>query len=176
MALATTGCSTQAPGHDAPVATLVTPDERVPTTTPSPDADGRPRERLDMNASDLTFLYSRYDRCMADHGVTGLDDSRQGSVLPGEAISQDALDACAALKPLPAWEKDRSNPQAVDFAIKVIDCLRSKGVRYVELYNEPTNPVVGEVFGGPRHDTESNVLGQKYMPVCEQQVYKEENK
>ncbi|MET0991565.1 MAG: hypothetical protein ABWX66_04145 [Lacisediminihabitans sp.] len=171
-ALLLVGCSSSTP--DPEVATLQTaPPSRVPDAPGSgaPD-DARPRERLDMNASDLTVLYAEYDACMAQHDVSGLDENAHGNIGPGAAIPDDALTACAPIKPLPAWEKDRTNPLALDFAEKVIDCLRGKGVKYVELYNDPANPIVGEVFGGPTHDVQSNVLGQKYQPICEQEVYR----
>ena len=171
-ALLLVGCSSPTP-HTR-VATLQTAPPAPGESTPPPGApdDGRRRERLDMDVSDLKVLYAEYDACMAEHDVSGLGDNHHGNVGPGAAIPDDALDDCAPLKPLPAWEKDRTNPLAVDFAEKVIDCLRGKGVKYVELYNDPSNPIVGEVFGGPTHDMQSNALGQKYQPVCEQEVYR----
>jgi len=174
-ALLLVGCSTAPP--DPGVATLRTAPPTAAQSTPHAEApdDGRPRERLDMNASDLAVLYAEYDACMAQHDVSGLGENEHGNVGPGAAIPDDALTACAPIKPLPAWEKDRTNPLALDFAEKVIDCLRGKGVKYVELYNDPSNPIVGEVFGGPDHDMQSNTLGQKYQPICEREVYQAQN-
>jgi hypothetical protein len=166
------GCTSEAPLDN--VATLNTTEPSSHATggpTGAPE-DGKPRERLDMTAADLKFLYAKYDECMSQHGVTGLGKNEHGNIGPGAAVPVDAATACAPLKPLPAWEKDRTNPHALDFAEKVIDCLRGKGVKYVELYDSPSNPVVGEVFGGPNHDPQSNELGQKYQAACELQVYR----
>jgi hypothetical protein len=52
-----------------------------------------------------------------------------------------------------------------------LEGLKGKGVKYVELYNGPASEAVGPVFGGPQHDEQSNVLGQKYLPVCTQEVH-----
>lgn len=154
------------------VATLQDPSTSRATPTQAPPEDsGRPRRRLDMSPSDIKFLYAPYNKCMAEHGITGLDDSKGGQVIPGVAIPEDALEACISLQPLPAWEQDRNNPQAMDFAQKVLECLKGKGVKYVELYNGDASEAVGPVFGGRQHDEQSNVLGQKYLPVCTQEVY-----
>ncbi|WNV85715.1 hypothetical protein [Umezawaea sp. Da 62-37] len=59
------------------------------------------------------------------------------------------------------------NPEAVDFANRVVQCLREKGVRYVEVVNDPGESTVSYAFGGPNNDSESITLGLDHAEECE---------
>jgi hypothetical protein len=60
-----------------------------------------------------------------------------------------------------------NNPEAVDFANRVVQCLRGKGVRYVEVHNEPGGDMVGYAFGGPNNDAASISLALEHVKECE---------
>jgi hypothetical protein len=155
------------PADQPQVASISTPSSNA---TPSSAAqEQRPRERLDMTPEDLDALYAVYDQCM---GQFGLD--KKGQVASGQAgmqpVKEDvdkARKACDSKDPLPPWEKDANNPEALDFAARVVQCLRGKGVRYVEVYNEPGAEAVGYAFGGPNNDAASITLGLEHVKECE---------
>ena len=155
VAVLATGCSGGASAGTADktpeIATLTT---APPSGTPSsgndragqtqatdPDA-GRPRERIDMTDADRDRLYNGYLVCLKDNGIDVLSERAKpkepgvlgsGGRTTDPAKAKKANAACANKLPLPAWEIDAKNPDAIDFGRKVVACLKNKGVKYVEL-------------------------------------------
>lgn len=165
FALALTACSAPS-SPQAQVPTLPTSSSAgrstAPTTSTSADA-GRPRERVDMTNDELNALYTAYNQCLA---VNGYDKRKNG---PDQAALTKAQAACVSKDPLPPWELDASNPHGEDFVHAVVQCLRTKGVQYVQ--EEP--PQGGRwsfSFGGPQNDPTSISKGLQYTPDCEKQV------
>jgi hypothetical protein len=48
-----------------------------------------------------------------------------------------------------------------------VQCLREKGVRYVEVVDEPGSAIVSYAFGGPNNDEQSISLGLEHAKECE---------
>lgn len=156
------------PADQPQVASISTPSSNAAASS-SAAQEQRPRERLDMTPEDLDALYNAYDRCM---GQFGLDKKGQVSagrtgVQPVKDEVDKAMKACESKDPLPPWEKDVNNPDALDFAARVVQCLRNKGVRYVEVSNEPGAEAVAYAFGGPNNDAASITLGLEHAKECE---------
>jgi hypothetical protein len=121
-----------------------------------------------MTDQDRQDMYRPYTKCMSDHGVQVLAQ-RTGSAPRADQKTQDAAaKACDPLLPLPPWEEDASNPEAMDFAKKVVDCLRAKGVKKVEV--STNDGIVGPSLGGPGNDQDSIDKGMKLTPQCEREV------
>ncbi|GIJ09525.1 hypothetical protein ACFFMR_20790 [Micromonospora andamanensis] len=162
-------------GDTAEVATLRTPEaERSGSASPKAE---RPRERLDTTAEEYQALLGPYHTCMRDHGVDPSKHRRIG-LPPGTAGSKEEQEADAANRicepqfyPLPPWERDPANPEARDFALDVVKCLRDKGVKYVEVAEDG----VSISFGGDRNDSRSISLGLDLAPECERKVAAESN-
>lgn len=157
-------CST--PAAQPEVASITTPSSAAPTAA---SQEQRPRERLDMTPEDYEALQAPYHQCMAGFGLDQKGRAPEGSGRPQPAKEEvdKALQACESKTPLPPWEKDVTNPDAVDFANRVVQCLRSKGVRYVEVHNEPGADTVGYALGGPNNDAASITLGLEHAKECE---------
>jgi hypothetical protein len=51
----------------------------------------------------------------------------------------------------------------------VVQCLRGKGVRYVEVVNDPNATEVNVAFGGPNNDQDSITKGMKFVETCERE-------
>lgn len=190
LAVVATGCSAakadqQAQSNDsgnAPeIATLTTPPPGKATgnasgkTTPKDPDAGRPRERIDMTDADRTRLYAPYMSCLKDNGI---DTSKRGQE-PGVLGSGPTTDpkkaknagkVCEPKLPLPAWEIDASNPDALDFGRKVVQCLKDKGVKYVELSTDTSSGIVGPSLGGKQNDMASITKGMDLMPECQREV------
>ena len=149
------------------VASISTPPSSAAPT--SATQEQRPRERLDMTPEDLDALYDVYDRCMGQFGLDkkGQVAAGQAGVQPVKEEVDKAMKACESKDPLPPWEKDVNNPEAVDFANRVVQCLRGKGVRYVEVHNEPGAEAVSYALGGPNNDQASITLGLEHAKECE---------
>ncbi|MFD1051139.1 hypothetical protein ACFQ1S_39215, partial [Kibdelosporangium lantanae] len=126
------------------------------------------RYRLDMTDQERQDLVRPYTKCMSDHGVNVIGQ-RQGTVPKADRQTSDrASKACDPLLPGPPWEEDASNPQAMDFAKKVVDCLRAKGVKNVEVSSD--SGMVGPSFGGTVNDQESIAKGMELTQVCQKEV------
>jgi hypothetical protein len=174
--LATTACSTaQDAGKQPEVASLSTTSD--PSATPSVpgsaapapvNAAERPRLRLDMTDQDKQDTYRQYTKCMSDHGVQILAQRTGAAPKADQATADKAAKECNSLLPLPPWEEDATNPEAMDFAKKVVDCLRAKGVKKVEV--STNEGIVGPSLGGPENDQASIDKGMKLTPVCEKEV------
>ncbi len=158
---ASTVASASGSDPQAKVATLETGAAR----TSSPKPSGKEiRERIDMTEAEKQALQKPYMKCMKQHGTDVL--ARRGAGQGPDAKSDAANAACESLLPLPAWELDPANPEAREFAQKERDCLKGKGVRYVEISEDGA----GVSFGGQDNDAESITLGLKYAPECEREV------
>jgi hypothetical protein len=162
------GCSTPAQPEQK-VATLQSPSAAsavspVSSANPVATEAARPRERLDMTPDESQQLFETYNACLADHGFQKgpkVDESR----LPA------AENACLSKKPLPPWEYDTTNPEAVDFVHKLVLCLRAKGVRYVdEIPVTPGDDRVTFSMGGRDNDSASISKGMNLTPVCEKEL------
>ncbi|GAB2571954.1 hypothetical protein [Kribbella endophytica] len=191
VAVLATGCSGGASAGTADktpeIATLTTaPPAGTPSSgTPSgqtqatdPDA-GRPRERIDMTDADRDRLYNGYLVCLKDNGIDVLSERAKpkepgvlgsGGRTTDPAKAKKANAACANKLPLPAWEIDAKNPDAIDFGRKVVACLKTKGVKYVELSTGTDSGIVGPSLGGPQNDAESIRKGMDLTPECQREV------
>jgi hypothetical protein len=172
------GCSTP-PEPEDHVATLETTGSSAPpaaSVSSTDPAASRPRERLDMTVDEINEMYQAYDRCLADNGYnSGKIESGDGrgpaeGQTPDESKLPAAEAACLGRKPLPPWEYDVGNPESADFVHAVVQCLRDKGVRYVE--EGPLTP--GEdrrvlSLGGENNDSESISKGLDLIPICEKE-------
>ncbi|SFR27811.1 hypothetical protein SAMN04488564_111260 [Lentzea waywayandensis] len=149
------------------VASISTPPSSAAATSAAQEQ--RPRERLDMTPEDFEALQAPYDQCLAGFGLDKKGRSAEGSGRPEPTKEEldKALQACESKSPLPPWEKDVTNPEAVDFANRVVQCLRGKGVRYVEVLNEPGSTIVSYALGGPNNDAASISLGLEHAKECE---------
>jgi hypothetical protein len=133
---------------------------------------GQPRERLDMTNDELAALAAPYNQCLIAHGDTSRKIASGQAVGPGMVsadVAAKAEAACKSLAPLPPWELDANNPHGADFVHAVVQCLRAKGVKYVD--EEPPQDgryVFG--FGGANNDQQSITLGLRYAQTCENQV------
>ncbi|WP_440899567.1 hypothetical protein, partial [Actinosynnema sp.] len=126
VVLALVGCS--APEVAPEVASLSSGTGQAPAASTERE---RPRERLDMSPEDLDALWRPHQECVAERSgvpVSGSGSERGGTEMraatPEEVrVDEAAQEACAGLRPLPPWEKDPANPEAHDFAVRVVDCL-----------------------------------------------------
>lgn len=159
------GCSTTMP--EPQVATIPPTESGAaasPSTASSQTRGGEPlRERLDMSVDELEALWQPFNECMESHGSAAKGAS------PG-ADHDQALAACQQFVPLPPWERDRSNPDARTFVQAVVDCLHGKGIKYVEIADDPTSPRINIAFGGPNNDSDSITRGMALMPECQREV------
>jgi hypothetical protein len=156
------------PAAQPGVASISTPGSSSATPT-STAQEQRPRLRLDMTPEDTDALYAAYNRCLGQFGMDKESQvaARKAGTPPTKEDEDKALKACESKDPLPPWEKDANNPEAVDFANRVVQCLRGKGVRYVEVYNEPGAEQVSFSLGGPNNDAASITLGLEHAKECE---------
>jgi hypothetical protein len=166
------GCSTQ-PEPEHEVATLKTTGSSTSTSTVSSAAPaaGRPRERLDMTPEEAEQLYAAYSQCLAEHGGSIKGDGGAGPAAGTPDQEAAAAAACVDKNPLPPWEYDTANPESGDFVHKVVQCLRDKGVKYVD--EEPVNPGDDRrtlSFGGPQNDSDSITKGLNLIGTCEKEL------
>jgi hypothetical protein len=151
-ALPTTGASSASGASGAAAA----------TTSSDPEA-GRPRERLDMTNDELSALSAVYMQCMTANGW----DKRKADTDPAAVAKAEAV--CHSKNPLPPWELDASNPHASDFVHALVQCLRGKGVKYVDEV-PPQGGRYSFSFGGTSNDSDSISKGMRLTPVCEKEV------
>lgn len=143
---------------------------RPPSAPASAPPDGRPRYRLDMTTAERTAMLVPYEKCMSQHGVPVIRIRQGNAPLPSRDTVDKANRACEHLVPLPPWEEDAKNPHAADFQLKVVACLRKKGVKYVELSKDTSSGMVGPALGGEHNDQESIDKGMALIPKCEREV------
>jgi hypothetical protein len=153
---------------EAPQVASVQTDGTSATSAPSPQGQPeRPRFRIDMTDDEQKALYDGYRACMSEHGINLNDRANAGK---DKARTSAAAKACDPLLPLPAWENDIGNPDAFDFNRRVVECLRAKGVKYVEVSRNEESGMVGPSFGGPQNDQESITKGLDLTPECQREV------
>lgn len=175
-ALVVLGACSTPPEPEHKVATLETTGSSTSTSTVSSTAPtaARPRERLDMTPEEADQLFAAYSQCVADHGGSYKGSGESGGPAPHVVSPEEdaaATAACVDKDPLPPWEYDTANPESGDFVHKVVQCLRDKGVKYVD--EEPVNP--GEdrrtlSFGGPQNDSDSITKGMNLIGTCEKEL------
>ncbi|BFU45239.1 hypothetical protein [Krasilnikovia sp. MM14-A1004] len=169
---ATSACGSAEKASDggAKVATLTSPQ-----VSPSASAGAqRPRERLDTTAEEFEAMLAPYNKCLKEHGYSVRDakraaDRRQSGVeaAPEQQKQDEAFRTCEAqYYPLPPWEKDPANPEARDFAVAVVKCLKRKGVKYVEVSDDG----LSYALGGKNNDSRSISMGMDLAPDCEREV------
>ncbi|WP_433789856.1 hypothetical protein [Actinoplanes sp. CA-252034] len=172
------GCgSSEEPGKTeaggAPrVATLQSAGATAPSAAASKKAE-RPRERLDMTSEEYEVLLEPYNKCMREQGFDPLD-ARKKAELAAEPLSGEKAQAAERANqicepqflPLPPWEKDPANPEARDFALDVVKCLKREGVKFVEVSEDG----VSIALGGDQNDSRSISLGMDRIPDCEREV------
>jgi len=179
IAIATAGCSSG--NHQAQVAALPTgaasggsPSASASAGVP---ASSRPRERLDESTSQLEALAAPWNECIAAHGgngkVSGKGTSGMSAATVQPAVEAAAEAACANLKPLPPWQYDPANPQAMGFVQHVVACLHQHGVKYAQVQNAPGQDQIEIALGGPQNDQASINAGLQLIPTCDQQVVRE---
>lgn len=170
IAIAAVGCSSSA-GSQPQVAAL--PTSAAPGSSPSTSASagtptgGRPRERLDETHSQADAMVAPWEQCMTAHG-----GSQKGK-LATPAVQNAATAACAHLMPLPPWQYDPANPQALGFVQQVVACLHQHGVRYAQVQNPPGQGEIEIALGGPQNDQASINDGLQLIPTCNQQALRE---
>jgi hypothetical protein len=170
IAASATACSSSSGPSPAPgVASLATT-----TTTAAPSAgstaETRPRLRLDMTAAEQEAVYQRYFTCMRDHGAdTAKAKAKQAADQrtrkTGKESAADKV-CYAQYYPQQPWEEDPSNPDSRKFFQLTVQCLKDKGVRYVD---SGTDGHALEL-GGKDNDAESIRLGLQYADGCERQA------
>ncbi|SDT24515.1 hypothetical protein [Actinoplanes derwentensis] len=151
----------------AKVATL---QSAAPSAAPS-KASQRPRERLDTTPEEWELLMAPYYKCLREQGVIKEENGNAAKMVavdPKTAAAYEAADKICEpqFMPLPPWEKDPANPEARDFAVGVVKCLKNKGVEYVEVSEDG----ISIAMGGDDNDAKSIRLGMQYMSECERQV------
>jgi hypothetical protein len=161
---AATGCGKAGDdaGKDAPrVATLA-------SASASPSAGPqRPRERIDMTSDERDALQVPYHKCLKSHGLSDLDAKKAEDAGKTGGPAADAARYCEEhYLPLPPWEQDPANPEARDFAVAVVKCLKSKGVKKVEVDADG----ISIALGGDDNDPRSISMGLDLEPQCERQV------
>ncbi|MBM2619019.1 hypothetical protein JIG36_26025 [Actinoplanes sp. LDG1-06] len=158
---------------DAKVATLTStaPEKAAPTSK----AAQRPRERLDTTPEEFEALLGPYNKCLKDRGYDPDDAKRkavsdagaQAATGPEAEAMDEAFRVCEQqFYPLPPWEKDPANPDARDFAVDVVKCLKGKGVKYVEVSEDG----ISIALGGDQNDSRSISMGMDLIPDCERSV------
>lgn len=183
--VALAGCGSEPPADNS-VATLQdhsssaarTPDKKAAKA----DQDAqRPRERLDMTEEESDALWKKYNDCLSEHdgGRADMSDAEidpdsgeVASIKPADAAKvKKAEAACQSLEPLPPWEYDVNNPESADFVHDLVQCLRNKGVKYVEeTPPEPGDEQRTYALGGEHNDPESIRKGLELGPECEKEV------
>ncbi|WP_412751113.1 hypothetical protein [Krasilnikovia sp. M28-CT-15] len=169
-ATAACGSTEKASDGGAKVATLTSPEARPSASA----AAQRPRERLDTSPEEFEAMLAPYNKCLKEHGISVTDAKRAADrAKPGDASSPEQQKADESFRsceaqyyPLPPWEKDPANPEARDFAVAVVKCLKKKGVTYVEVSDDG----LSYALGGRNNDARSIRMGMDLAPDCEREV------
>jgi hypothetical protein len=150
------------------VATLVSePPAPGPSASGKDAGPQRPRERIDMTSDELDALRVPYEKCLKSKGVDQVGAKKaQDARMKGQPVDEGARYCEDHYLPLPPWEKDPANPDARDFAVAVVKCLKGKGVKYVEVSDDG----ISLELGGPHNDAKSISKGLDLSPQCEREV------
>ncbi|GAB2611548.1 hypothetical protein Aab01nite_66890 [Paractinoplanes abujensis] len=157
---------------DAKVATLTSAAPQK--TEKAEKAAQRPRERLDTTPEEFEAMLGPYNKCLKERGYApddlkrkAVSDAAAPAVGPASEAMDEAYRVCEAqFYPLPPWEKDPANPEARDFAVAVVKCLKNKGVKYVEVAEDG----LSYALGGDQNDRRSITMGMDLAPECEREV------
>ena len=155
---------------DPTVATLVS-TAAAPSSSPSTKTE-RPRERLDTTSEEFEAMLGPYNKCLKEHGFDQSKAKRAADAAKMKAGPEsEKVDAANRLcesqfYPLPPWEKDPANPEARDFALAVVKCLKAKGIEYVEVSDDG----ISIALGGDQNDSRSITRGLELMPECERKA------
>lgn len=152
------------------------------TEAPAPSATTDPlfveygepvRLRLDMSDEEETAAWQPRERCLADRSpepgnpAGGTDGGGSStSAVAGAPASAEAEALCTRLSPLPPWELDAQNPDALAFAQGVVDCLRGHGVTEVEITPADEFGRIAFALGGESNDSASISLGMQFTDSC----------
>jgi len=168
IAIAAAGCSSASNQPQVAALPASAASSGSPSTSASAGApsSSRPRERLDESTSQTEALYAPWNQCLTAHGA-----GKGGK--PTQAIETSAQATCAYLKPLPPWQYDPANPQAMGFVQQVVACLHQHGVQYAQVQNPPGQGRIEIALGGPQNDQTSISKGLQLTPTCDQQVLRE---
>lgn len=162
------GCGSPAKseaGAGAKVATLTSPAAGASASAAA--GPQRPRERFDMTSEERDALMVGYEKCLKTHGISVLDAKKsQDAAKTGGAPDKWARYCEEHYFPLPPWEQDPANPEAGDFAVAVVKCLKSKGIEDAAV----TDDGVSITFGGDADDRDSIVQALELQPQCEREV------
>jgi hypothetical protein len=160
------GCGSPAKsevGAGAKVATLTSPAAGASASA----GPQRPRERFDMTSEERDALMVGYEKCLKTHGISVLDAKKSSDAAKtGGAPDKWARYCEEHYFPLPPWEEDPANPEAGDFAVAVVKCLQSKGVKDAAV----TDDGVSITSGGDANDTDSIARWLELQPQCEREV------
>jgi hypothetical protein len=156
------------------IATLETAAPAPTDATDSLFAEyGEPvRLRLDMSDEEEADAWKPRDRCLADHtgapegAPAGGDDDVSAGAGGDPAKAAEAEALCLRVAPLPPWELDAHNPDALRFAQRMVDCLHDHGVREVEITEADDFGRINLAFGGETNDATSISLGLQYADSC----------
>jgi hypothetical protein len=157
-------------GSAPQVATLQSAAAAAPSAAASRKAE-RPRERLDMTSEEYEVLLEPYNKCMREQGFDPVDARKKAEVAAvgseAEKKAEKANQICEPqFLPLPPWEKDPANPEARDFALDVVKCLKREGVKFVEVSEDG----ISIALGGDQNDSRSITLGMDRIGDCEREV------
>jgi hypothetical protein len=147
------------------------------SAAPAPDASKkpeRPRERLDTTPEEFEAMLKPYNDCMTEHGVTSGSAKKAAADAVAEPAKSEELEKAEKAHqicepqyyPLPPWERDPANPEARDFAVEVVKCLKEKGVKFVAVDDDG----ISIALGGEKNHARSISLGLDQMPECERTV------
>ncbi|GIF44524.1 hypothetical protein [Actinoplanes xinjiangensis] len=170
-ALPACGSPEKADEQGAPrVATLQSTAATAPSAAASKKAE-RPRERLDMTPEEYEALLEPYNRCMREQGFDVQLERKQAELAPADSAQEEKAEKASQIcepqfLPLPPWEKDPANPEARDFALDVVKCLKREGVKFVEVSEDG----ISIALGGDQNDSRSISLGMDRIPDCEREV------
>ncbi|GAA2552310.1 hypothetical protein GCM10010435_23230 [Winogradskya consettensis] len=172
---ALTGCGSPKQAEAPPkVATLVS---AAPSASPSPTSQ-RPRHRLDETDEEFKALFDPLYKCLEEHGIDNprnntvtlkkaSDAAQRPATSKGDTTAVTAFRFCEPLyAPLPPWEKDPANPEARDFNLAVMKCLKAKGVKHLE----PTDDGLSYSLGAGQDDEASIVQAMRLEPECEREA------
>jgi hypothetical protein len=164
------GCGSPAKseaGAGVKVATLTSPAAGASASASAAAGPQRPRERLDMTSEEQDALMVGYEKCLKTHGLSVLDAKKSQDAAKTGGVPDKWTRYCEEhYFPLPPWEQDPANPEARDFAVAVVKCLKGKGVEEAAV----TDDGVSITFGGDGDDSRSISLGLELEPQCEREV------
>lgn len=119
-----------------------------------------------MTREERDRLHGAYVQCLYDNGWPSPGTTTD------RAPYRKASEACQSLEPLPVWEYDANNPEAMDNVNKVVQCVRERGVTSIEATEAgPGDSEVGISLGGENNDSESIQKGMELIPKCEMQLF-----